>query len=150
MKGMIVALFLFGATMASAQDRVTLANQTHSLSESELAILSDQANAGSKEAAVRLSDRYFYDLTKGQQRKMRAKALEWALIGAENGSAESQFQAYSLLSTSNERSKQIRALFWLKQSAANGYVNAQVQLKSCPSIEAKRRSGTPCFGPQSE
>ncbi|WP_156087792.1 hypothetical protein [Lysobacter sp. Root667] len=145
-----VAAFLSLSMMTmscAAQDKV-VANPSYSLSDQEVATLSNQAYEGSAVAAMRLSDRYFYDLSKGQRSKMQDKALVWALIGAENDGPQAQFRAYQLLGTSSERAKWVRALFWLKKSAGSGDADAQRELRVCSTLESKRPSGTSCFGPE--
>lgn len=144
-------IILFSITSSClGQEKVVLASESYVLSKREITMLSEQANAGSMVAAIRLSDFYFYDRTAGKKQEMREKALKWALIGSENGSPIAQFRAYQLLSTSDDKSNKVRALFWLKQSAKNGNEDAQGNLEECPNIDSKRESGTPCFGKNSE
>jgi len=147
-----VSLLFFAFAMSCAgRDTLTLGNRDYGLSANEISILSEDAYGGSGEAALRLSDRYFHDLSRGKRREMLALSLSWALIGAENGSKDAQFRAYQLLSMSDKRVDQIRALFWLKQAAKNGNEDAQLNLADCPTIDAKRHDGesTPCFGSKS-
>ena len=151
MNKLIGSFFLFSimATSCAGEENTILASVNYGLSDQEISTLSEQANAGSASAATRLSDRYFADRTPGKAQEMQAKALEWALVGAENGSAQAQFRVYQILRTSDEKSKKIRALFWLKLSAKNGDEDAQNNLEDCPDIDAKS-DGIPCFGKGSD
>lgn len=98
---------------------------------------------------MRISDRYTFDPKNEEEPELQKKALDWALIGAENGGADAQFRVYQLLSPSADRGNQLRALFWLKRSAKNGDANGRANLEECPSIDSLRGHGSPCFGPES-
>lgn len=104
---------------------------------------------GSSEAALKLSDHYFHLLPKGKIEQMQRKALDWALIGAENGNAHLMFRAYQLMAVSKDRLVQTRSFFWLQQAAKNGDEDGARELQACPNIDAKRSFGPPCFGPES-
>ncbi|TXI44066.1 MAG: hypothetical protein E6Q50_18200 [Lysobacter sp.] len=123
-----------------------LANVDYSLTKDELEQLSREALDGSPEAATRVMNHYV------ALRKDRKKSLAWAVIGAENGSAESQYMAYQLFADSKAIDDQRRALFWLGKSAANGYFGADSVYKVCNSITSRHGDPdkTPCFGPKSD
>ncbi|QWP76605.1 sel1 repeat family protein [Lysobacter sp. K5869] len=129
-------------------DRV-VSQPSYQLSAEAIKRFSEEAYKGSGDAAVKLSDHYFYSLPKGKIPQMRQKSLDWALIGAENGHVRAMYRAYQLMSVSDQRPVQTRSLFWLQQAAKNGDADALVQIKECPNLEAKRPFDIPCFGPQS-
>lgn len=122
-----------------------LSNINYGLTREQVDDLSKQAMSGDASAALRLAQRYFFDVNK--QGEVRNNALKWSLIGAENGSAEAQFLAYSLMEEETDLLKQMRALYWLKRSAESGYEDAVIIYKNCHSIDSKYSSGSPCFGP---
>lgn len=151
----IVKIFAFTALISiaspiRAQEKVSVANIDYILTEKEMASFAEKANAGDGDAAMRISNRFFYDIANGKRKKNREKALYWALIGAENGDSTAQFRAYQLLRTSSERSKIIRALFWLQQAAKNGNEDGIIGLKYCPTTESVDPMGGHCFGPGSD
>lgn len=130
----------------SAKEQPFLASVNYCLSNSDVARHSTEAMAGSGEAATKLANAYWSCIAVRSQKK----AKYWALIGAENGSAESQFRAYQTLRTSANPLDQERALFWLKKAAQQNYLSARANLQRCPSLSAKPSVGAPCFGPGSD
>jgi hypothetical protein len=141
--GVLLAAGIAGKTFAHGP---IVASVSYGLSNSEVDALSDSANAGSREAARKLTDHYYFLVP---TRKNVKKALEWSLIGAENGDPDSQYRAYQILSMSPKRTAHMRALFWLKVATQGGNESAAAQLRECPTIDSRRPSGTPCFGPAS-
>jgi TPR repeat protein len=146
MRRMLVLALALSTPACASVEKVTATQADYSLNRAQFAELADLANSGSQEAAMRLSDRFFYDLTEGKLQETRDQSLTWALIGAENGSNQAQFRAYQLLSESHDRRKQIRALFWLKVAAKNGNEDAQFGLEECPTVDSQLSDGRPCFG----
>lgn len=116
-----------------------LANIDYGLTREEEERLSKQAMGGDAGAALRLANRYFFDIGPGpdDRNESRKNALKWALIGSENGSSEAQFLAYLLMGEGAEPLVQTRALYWLKRSAENGYGDAKIMYKQCPTISSK-------------
>lgn len=55
-------------------------------------------------------------------------SLRWAIIGAENGDARSQWLAFSLLENRMAADDRARARFWLRRAADQGYQPAQKEL----------------------
>jgi hypothetical protein len=144
---MLIGTFLLAtvAGRALAQEPI-VASVSYRLSQSEIDALSESANGGSGDAARKLTDHYYFLVP---TRKNRKKALEWSLIGSENGDPESQYRAYQILSMSPKTAAQLRALFWLKVATQGGNEGARAQLRQCSTIQSRRPSGTPCFGPRS-
>jgi len=131
-------------------DIVTLANIDYSLSSEKEAQLSQQAMSGDAISALRVANRYFYDVNPIGLEERKKIALRWALIGSENGSAEAQFLAYEILADETEFLAQTRSLFWLEHSAKNGYEDARIIFKQCPTLDSKYKSGLRCFGPEKD
>src|SRR5688572_17944104 len=75
---------------------VVLSNEDFGLTPEARILLAEAAMSGDAEAAAKLTDYYFFDLTSGKEATNRECALKWALIGAENGSPGAQFRAYQL------------------------------------------------------
>jgi hypothetical protein len=143
---LLLALVLaLTSEVAHTESKARVANSDYSLSTSEEARLMNLAYAGDAKAAMRLSNRFMDDFS-GSRNENVKRAMEWAVIGAENGSSEAEFQAFSLLSSSSDKGKQTRALFWLKRSAQHGNSDAQAILKVCPTVESVSQEGA-CFGP---
>jgi len=142
-----VALVLALVSENACAQEVVVGNRSYALSTAEEAKLTELALAGSGEAATQISDRYYFDPTIEENPELKKKALEWALIGSENGAADAQFRAFQLLSTSTDRGNQVRALFWLKNAATKGNRFAGPILKECPSVDSQHNHGRPCFGP---
>lgn len=149
MKWIILSSLFFMSSGALAEDKVMLANIDYGLSDEKIAELSAQAMSGSAEASARLSDKYFYD-SGADRKRTRERALYWALIGAENGSADAQFRAYQLLRSNADKNDQIRAFFWLKTAAKKRHQLSKWTLAECPALDSSRPSGIPCFGPGSD
>lgn len=127
-----------------------LSNINYGLTREQESALSAQAMSGEASAALRVAQRYFFDIRSNEQGEVRNNALKWALIGAENGSAEAQFLAYQLMGEGSGSLEQTRALYWLKRSADNGFEDAKILYKQCPTISSRYASGSPCFGPDDE
>ena len=123
-------------------DRV-VSNPSYELSADAIRKFSEEANKGSGDAAMKLSDHYFYLLPKGKIAQMQRKSLDWALIGAENGHPRSMYRAYQLMAVSDQRSMQIRSLFWLQQAAKNGDEDGARELEVCSDLAGKRPSDIP-------
>src|SRR5215469_14260100 len=83
------------------------------------------AMMGDGKAASKLSDYYRFD------RNMDPKWKYWALIGAENGDARSQFDEYNILAESDDPQDQRRAFYWLRRSTEGGFSGATVELQRC-------------------
>lgn len=143
----IFALSLCLASVAAvaddAKDKVILASESYSLTKEEIAKYSQEAMAGSPEAAEKLVNSYWMRGVPD-----REKTKYWALIGAENGNVESQFRAYQTLHISTKKLDQERALFWLKRAAAQDALSKSI-LESCPTLSSQWYGG-PCFGPGSD
>lgn len=145
-------IFLFAASApawSAAQDaseRAVVTNINYKLSSQQVAQYSTEAMDGSPSATVSLIH-YYLDVKRDTR-----KVKYWALIGAENGSAEAQFWAFTELGSSRDLSEQRRAFFWLKRSADQGYVSAVAIFKQCNSLTARQndKQRSPCFGPGSE
>ncbi|QWP76604.1 hypothetical protein J5226_24015 [Lysobacter sp. K5869] len=133
--------------LVQPEDRV-VSQPSYTLSAEQIKQFSEEANKGSGDAAMKLSDHYFYLLPKGKIEQMQRRALDWALIGAENGDPRLMFRAYQLMAVSKDRLTQTRALYWLERAAKNGDEDGVRELKACPNIDAKRRFGSPCYGPE--
>jgi|CXWL01.1.fsa_nt_gi TPR repeat protein len=149
----VLALILFAASQSSnagSETSAIVAKTSYALSPSEISSLSHDAYAGAPQAAEKLSDRYFNDWSRGKRKEMIEKALDWAIIGAENGSPKAQFRAYQLLGTKRDKNSQIRALFWLQRSAIAGNEDAKNALEDCPTIDSKYADESQCFGPGSD
>lgn len=144
----LTVAFCLVSSFVMAEEKTILASADYSLSDTQVDELSGQAAAGSQKAAMRLSDRYFYDSSPDNAFKERA--LYWALIGAENGSSDAQFRAYQLLRSNVEKNDQVRAFFWLKAAAKKQHQLSRWVLKECPELNTVRPSGAPCFGPESK
>jgi hypothetical protein len=130
----------------NASERAILASGDYCLTKEEVAKYSQEAMAGSPEAADKLANSYWMCGYPAN----REKTKYWALVGAENGDAESQFRAFQVLRTSPEHLEQVRALFWLKQSAKQHFEDAENDLDGCEDLDSRYESGTPCFGPGSD
>lgn len=133
----------FGFAHDDAQ-RVILANIDYGLNNEQIARYSAEAVAGSGEAAFKLVEYYYH--FKGK--RDLEKTLQWAIVGAENGDAASQYMAYQRLSVLTDPLKQQRSIFWLKKAAEQDYLGAKVTLSRCgdwPKTPPGR--GAPCFGP---
>lgn len=94
------------------------------LSPEEVVKLSDEAWRGSGEAALRLSMYY------GSVRLDFDRSDYWTIIGAEDGNAVSQYNAWVQLS--DERSSaddKKRAVFWLRKAAAQNFPDAVDELR---------------------
>jgi TPR repeat protein len=145
----LIAWFVTAASLGScedAKDTVILASVNYCLTKGEVARYSEEAMAGSAEAATKLANSHWMC---GAPDHKQTKY--WALIGAENGSAEAQFRVYQTLSVSTNRLEQERALFWLKKAAAQDYLGSRATLERCPSISQPQPArGAPCFGPGSD
>lgn len=148
-RSLVAVLFLtIGvSTIARANSNTeSFATTSYWLSNEQVAKYSEEAMAGSSQAANKLVNWYWM---RGIHDSVKTKY--WALIGAENGDAESQFRAYQTLKTSSKHIDQQRALFWLKKSAAQEFQFAEAILASCPELSAKSdRGDVPCFGPGSD
>lgn len=147
---LILMLLVSRMDAGQAQEKIFSSNTNYSLSEMEIRIFSEKAYAGDADAALRLSDKFFFESSDRKRKRLRPLALSWALIGAENGGSKSQFRSYLLLSISKKKNEQIRALFWLQQAAKNGDKDAQANLKYCKTLDSKYPSGGACFGPESD
>ncbi len=146
---MAVAALVFAimAPVARAQeDTAVLANIDYSLSKEEFDRLAVSALEGAPADAQRIVEFFVFS------RRDQKKAEHWARIGAENGSPESQFQMFQILSVSKKVDDHRRALFWLKKSAESGHEHAKIIYESCNSIDAKHNNPvhSPCFGPDSD
>ena len=144
---MIASAMVFVSSLCvAAQDdsqRVILANIDYSLTKEQVVKHSAEAMSGSGEAALKLVHYYYLE-----GRRDLERTLYWALIGAENGDAESQFTAFHRLSVSTDPLKQQRSVFWLKKAAEQDYLGARETLARCgnwPKTPPGR--GAPCFGP---
>lgn len=140
-----VQLFLAACAAQKPEQEVILASVSYSLSEDEVTRYEKEAMQGAADAALKLTNFYW---VRGLPRVDEAK--HWAIIGAENGSAEAQFRAFQCLRASTDILEQLRALYWLKRSAEQDYPTAVAILKSCPEVSEATSSGSmPCFGPDS-
>lgn len=141
-------LFVFAFGMAFAQERgdPIIANIDYSLSFGDLERLSDLAMDGSANAAEKVYN--YYNNIKRDERK----SLKWALIGAENGSADLQLMVFQALSVSKKVDDQRRALFLLRRSAQGGNEVAIAIYDDCKSLDSHfgNPKKTPCFGPKKE
>jgi len=148
-QSLVVALCLAGAVSHVAganSDSVSAATTSYWLPKEQVQKYSEEAMDGSPEAANKLTNSYWM-----RGIPDRVKTRYWAVVGAENGDAESQFRAYQTLAVSASKLDQRRALFWLKKSAAQGFQFAESELKSCPTLSSTRDNGKlPCFGPESD
>lgn len=139
-------VFLIACSFGFAQDngqRIIAANVEYSLTKEQITKYSAEAVAGTREASLKLVHYYYLE-----GRRNLEKTLYWALIGAENGDAESQFTAFQRLSVSTDPLKQQRSVFWLKKAAEQDYLGAKETLARCgnwPKTPPGR--GAPCFGP---
>jgi hypothetical protein len=109
-----------------------------SLSEKEESDFRSSALAGSGADAYHLA--MYYGMTKVDLEA----SLRWAIIGAENGDARSQWLAFSLLENRAEADERARARFWLKRAADQGYQPAQKELtgeRTSDHAAADKRSG---------
>lgn len=143
---MLKLTVLMIAASAFTQPSLVTVKSYH-LSSQQIKAYSIKAMKGSGEAAMRLSDNFFYDRYDSRGMPLYEKALPWALIAAENGNAAAQFRVYQIMRVSKDELKQIRALFWLRRAAEMGYSEAEANLQRCPSINAHPSKGAPCFGP---
>lgn len=100
-----------------------------SLSAKEVKILTDSALLGDAEAALRLNS--FFAMV----RVDKDKALYWAIIAAENGSAVGECNAGLLLMESREPEARLRAKFWLLRAHNHGNPRAAELLKRLESGE---------------
>jgi TPR repeat protein len=144
---LLVTLSISGDYVAAGQsERIILATDVKALTTSEVERYTDEAIAGSAEAASTLMDYYQYG------KKDAKKARFWAFVGAENGDAMSQFVAYQFLRPSPDLLEQKRSIFWLRKAADGGFLGARALLKTCnsPSSKYDDKERTPCFGPDSE
>lgn len=143
-----MALLAFpGACLADGEsERTILATVSYALSVNEVMRYQDEAVGGSAEAAAKLMNYYRFE------KKDEKKSNSWAIIGAENGAAESQFRMYQLLRISSDLLKQRRALFWLQKASEGGYVGAREIFETCSSLTSKHSDmqHSPCFGPSSQ
>lgn len=113
-----VLLCSISAGIASAISSDTIVVQTsYCLGKGEVAKFSREAMAGSPEAANKLTNMYWMCGLPD-----RVKTKYWALIGAENGNAESQFRARQTLKVSKDPLERQRALFWLRKAAEQDYL----------------------------
>ena len=146
-KLILMAQLLVGfSSIAEASDPARAAIGDHSLSESQESALADLANAGDGIAAMKLSDRYLYDQSGSRDQNLE-RALEWALISAENGNLKAEYNVFSLMFNDPKKSRQIRAMYWLKRAARHGDLDARAYLKECPKLDSVSSSGDACFGP---
>jgi TPR repeat protein len=94
------------------------------LRSDEVAKLSDEAWAGSGEAALKLSV-YYANVKVDFDR-----SSYWTLIAAENGNAVAQYNAWAELSDSRSSADdKRRAVFWLRKSAVQGDSDAIRELR---------------------
>lgn len=127
-------------------DEVHLATVDYHLNEREISSLSDEAMSGSPDAALKLANFYWI-----RNNPKISDAKHWAIIGAENGSAEAQLRAFQTMRFSRKNLDQVRSLFWLRKAADQNNQVAAAILSVCQSIDAKAgRHDKPCFGPGSE
>jgi len=145
----MLAVLLSSSSLNAADggsERTILATVDYALSATEIEHYQGEAMAGSAEAASKLMNYYRFE------KKDAKKSNSWAIIGAENGAAESQFRMYQLLGVSSDLLKQRRSLFWLQKSAEGGYVGAREVFETCGSLTSKHgdRQHSPCFGPGSQ
>jgi len=142
-----IVLFSLNVGYAIAESEKTiLATVSYALSREEIERYRSDAMAGSPEAATKLMNYYIFE------RKDAKKSDYWAIVGAENGSAESQFRMYQVLGISSDPLKQKRALYWLRQSSNNGYLIANKIFETCNSLTSRYtdEQHSPCFGPGSQ
>lgn len=92
------------------------------LSAEEESALRSSAIGGSGADAYNLA--MYYGFTKVDLEE----ELRWAIIGAENGDARSQWLAFCLLEKRIPYDDQARARFWLKRAANQGYQPAKKAL----------------------
>lgn len=148
---MITALYiiLMFSSQATSQERspeVVVATVSYNLNYKEIFYLSNEAMAGSSDAALRLANFYWI-----MKKKNINKARYWAIIGAENGSSEAQLRAFQTMRSSTNILEQRRALFWLKKSAEQGDRIASAILSACPDVSSKTGPrAQPCYGPGSD
>ena len=146
---LLVAMLVFAVMVAEVkaqEDTAILANIDYSLSKEEFDRLAVSAMEGTPADAQRIVEFFVFS------KRDAKKAEHWARIGAENGSAESQFQMFQILSVSRKVDDHRRALFWLKKSAESGHEHAKLMYESCNSIDARHDNPvhSPCFGPDSD
>ena len=116
------------ATAQEASQKPRLVNVTsgvdsYRLTKNQIAQLTNDALAGSGDAAVKLSAYYSNVALNFDQGRY------WTIIAAENGSAVGQYNAWDQLRTENDVDSKRRALFWLKRAAAQGDRDAAAQLE---------------------
>lgn len=133
-------------SLASEDEGVILANTDYSLTAQELGRLRVSALEGSPDAAQRIFE--YFTFTKRDKKSSEV----WARIGAENGSADSQFAMFQLLSISKKVDDHRRALFWLAHAAKGGNRHAVSIYETCNALDARYRNPvrSPCFGPDSD
>ncbi len=131
---------------ASEREGVILANTDYSLTTQELDRLRIAALEGSPDSAHRIVEYFTFT-----RRDKKASEM-WARIGAENGSADSQFVMFQLLSVSKKVDDHRRALFWLAHAAKGGSRHAVSIYETCNALDARYRNPvrSPCFGPESD
>jgi len=109
---------------------VTSGVESFRLTKDQIAQLTNDALAGSGDAAVKLSA-YYSNVALNFD-----KGRYWTIIAAENGSAIGQYNAWDQLRTENDADSKRRALFWLKQAAAQGDRDAAAQLEKSEHLKA--------------
>jgi TPR repeat protein len=147
--GISTQILFFSLLIVSGQSEPGSANLDYSLSIADYNRLELEANAGSGDAAIRLSDYHFYDQTPGLGKANLALAERWALVGAENGAPTAQFRVFQLFRIQAGKPEQVRAMYWLRIAADKGFVDAKDYLEECPTIESRHLNDAPCFGPDS-
>jgi TPR repeat protein len=136
-----------GCVMAS-QSQEFLGSESHRLADSELRRMAESAMAGDPDAALRISDHYYFDHEPGDVDFKQERAKHWAIIAAENGDRTAQFRMYQLLRYEADPLYQTRAIYWLKSAANGGNEYAKASLITCPTLESVRSSGQKCYGPR--
>lgn len=133
---MAFVLVLFFAFLSCAQSQSAKIDGEPVLGVADLVLrsdevikLSDEAWAGSGDAALKLS-LYYANVKLDFDR-----ASYWTIISAENGNAVAQYNAWAQLSDSRSTTDdQRRAVFWLRKSAAQGCPEAVLELQKVEKL----------------
>ena len=137
MKRVALVFVLFFALSGFAQSQTPASDGKPILLVADLMLhpyevdkLAEEAWGGSGEAAPNLSLYY------GSVRLDLDRSDYWTLIGAENGNAVAQYNAWVQLSDSrSSNDDQKRAVFWLRKAAAQGVAEALLELRKPDKAE---------------
>lgn len=115
----MLTLILCVAMMPASFSQHVQTDPFSPLSAEEESALRSSAIGGSGADAYNLA--MYYGFAKADLEE----ELRWAILGAENGDAKSQWLTFCLLEKRIPADDRARARFWLKRAADQGYLPAQ-------------------------